>query len=110
MVSVSYKNNYYCVSLNQLYETSERYPGEPWRIGSVEFTEEEIQEHYNNHEFIVTSTAIYQIMYSQAQKSFYGNKLYTAYHGERLAGRGKYYVMKAAQANKLIGYNLFVDP
>ena len=66
------------------------------KIGRVELTEEEVQKLYEEKKYICTSSSIYQINYSQAQKSFYGSKLFSI----GLAGRGRYYALTAKEINK----------
>lgn len=47
--------------------------------------------------YICTSSAIYQIHYSQAQQRFYGSKLFSI----GLAGRGRYYALTAKEINDI---------
>lgn len=69
---------------------------EIFKIGPVELTEEEVQEFYAEKKYICTYSAIYQIMYSQAQKRFYGSKLFSM----GLAGRGSFYALTAKEINR----------
>lgn len=66
------------------------------KIGNVELTDEEVQELYAEKKYICTYSAIYQIMYSQAQRRFYGSKLFSM----GLAGRGRFYALTAKQINQ----------
>ena len=67
------------------------------KIGRDELTEEEVQKLYEEKKYICTSSSIYQINYSQAQKSFYGSKLFSI----GLAGRGRYYALTAKEINDI---------
>lgn len=68
------------------------------KVGNAEFYQEDLAEVYNNKQYVCTSSAIYQIMYSVAQKRYYGAKIYN----QGLAGRGRFYLLTAKQINNIL--------
>lgn len=46
-------------------------------IGGVELLREEVEMMYSQKLYIVTYTGVYQILFSQAQDRYYGQKVYS---------------------------------
>lgn len=73
------------------------------KIGTTELTESEAREIRESDKYIVNYGGVFQIEYSQAQRRYYGLKLYS---GKGLTSRGRYHTMTAAEVNHLLGFNL----
>ena len=72
-------------------------------IGGVELLREEVEMMYSQKLYIVAYTGVYQILFSQAQDRYHGQK---AYSEKGLSRRGRFYTMTAPQVNELIGKDL----
>ena len=75
------------------------------RIGTVEMYLEEAEAYYTEGRYLLTSTAVWQIMYSSAQNQYYGHRVYWQ-KGARFCRPGRYHAMKGEDVNKIIGCNL----
>ena len=73
------------------------------KIGNVQLTEAEALKIYNNGNYIITYSKIYQLFYSAAQRTIYGSVIYQQ---PGLTKRGRYYIFTAAEVNRLLGYQL----
>ena len=71
------------------------------KIGSAQLTEAEALKIYNNDNYIITYSKIYQLHYSAAQHTIYGSVIYQQ---PGLTKRGRYYTFTAAEVNNLLGY------
>lgn len=74
-----------------------------YRIGTTELTESQAREIYEADKYIVNYSGVYQICYSQAQRRFYGMKVYS---GKGMTKAGRFHVMTGAEVNHLVGFNL----
>lgn len=72
------------------------------KIGTVELEKEEAQKLYEEKKYICTYSGIYQILYSQAQQTFYGSKLFSI----GLSGRGRFHALTAKEINHICGKDL----
>lgn len=77
------------------------------KIGSVELYRDEAEKLYSENKYILTSTAVYKIMYSTAQCMFYGQKVYWE-KGARFCKRGRYFIFDGAHVNRAIGHEIFI--
>ena len=73
------------------------------RIGGVELYESEALKLYQEEKYIVTYSRIYQLFYSAAQKTVYGQEIY---HQKGMTRRGRFYAMDGKSVNDLVGYSL----
>lgn len=73
------------------------------KIGGVELTPEEAMKYYQEERYIVNYGGIYQLHYSAAQRTVYGNKIYT---GKGLTRKGRFFAMDAQTVNHLVGFKL----
>lgn len=73
------------------------------RIGSVELTPEEAEKYYQEGKYIVTYGCIYQLHYSAAQKTVYGQGIYKQ---AGMTRRGRFFAMDAKTVNHLVGFEL----
>lgn len=75
------------------------------KIGPVELTMQDAEQLYESgKKYLVTYSAIYQMMYSQAQKRYYGHCIYRPpIKGEHLTRRGRFFAYTAADVNHLMG-------
>lgn len=78
---------------------------EYFKIGTVELFRDECEEIYNSKKYILTSTSVYQLFFSQASNIFYGQKVYYQ-KGARFTRQGRYHVFDGAYINDLIGFQL----
>ena len=78
------------------------------KIGKVEMYKEEAEKIYSDGKYILTSTSVYQIKYSSAQKHFYGSRVYWE-KGARFCKPGRYFVFDAAHVNRVLGFNLLIE-
>lgn len=78
------------------------------RIGPVEFYREDLEKLYVEKKYILTSTAVYQIMFSTAQNQFYGHRVYHQ-SGARFLRPGRFMDMTGKQINNLLGFDLLAD-
>lgn len=76
------------------------------KIGTVEMTEDEAWEIYENDKYIVTYSKIYQVFYSQAQKCLYGHVIYRS---KGLSKRGRYHVFDGKYINELVGEKIVIE-
>ena len=76
------------------------------KAGRVELTEKEAFRIYEEKKYIVTSTAIYQPHFSQAQNAVYFSKVFTV---KGMARRGRFHTLTAAQINKILGEELLIE-
>lgn len=72
-------------------------------IGGVELLREEAEMMYSQKLYIVAYTGVYQILFSQAQDRYYGQRVYRE---TGLSRKGRFYTMTAPQVNELIGEDL----
>ena len=71
------------------------------------YTQKELKSFYLNNKVVaITSNAIYQLHYSQAQEQCYFTKVNL--HIKGLAKKGRHYLLTPMQANYFIGENLFI--
>lgn len=75
------------------------------KAGTVELNRQEAQEIYEGQRYVVTSTAIWQPFYSQAQDRYYFQRIID-YKG--IARRGRFYVMTAQEINSCIGQEILI--
>ena len=73
------------------------------KIGNVELTSQEAFDLYSAEMYIVTYSHIYQLFYSEAQRTVYGQPIY---HEKGLAARGRFYTMTGKQINHLLKMQL----
>lgn len=71
------------------------------KAGRVELTKEDAEKIYNNKKYIVTSYAIFQPHFSQAQNRYYFSKIADI---KGMAKRGRYYTLTAKEINHVLGY------
>ena len=76
------------------------------KVGSVELTEKDAFRIYEEKKYIVTSTAIYQPHFSQAQNAVYFSKVFTV---KGMVRRGRFYTLTAAQINRILGEELLIE-
>ena len=76
------------------------------KIGRVEMYESDVKRLYTERKYVVTSYAIYQIMYSQAQATFYGQKVSDI---KGMARRGRFYTLTASEINHVLGYEYLAE-
>lgn len=74
-----------------------------YKIGSTELTETECSAIRDGGKYIVNYSGVYQIEYSQAQRRYYGMKVY---NNKGMTRRGRYHVMSGEEVNQLIGFEL----
>lgn len=72
-------------------------------IGGVELLREEVETVHSQKLYIVAYTGAYQILFSQAQDRYHGQKVYSE---KGLSRRGRSYTMAAPQVDGLIGKGL----
>lgn len=70
------------------------------KIGNVELTESEAERIYNEGKYVCSYVGIFQIHYSNAQKTYYGSKVIDR---KGYAGRGRFYIQSAEQVNYVLG-------
>lgn len=73
------------------------------KIGNVELTSGEAEKIYQEQKYVCSYTGIFQIFYSQAQKTFYGQKVIN-YKG--YARRGRFYIQSAKEINHVLGQKI----
>ena len=73
------------------------------KIGNVELYESEAMQYYQENKYIVTYSHIYQLFYSAAQKTVYGNSIY---HCKGMTKRGRFYVFDGKEVNRLVKADL----
>lgn len=76
------------------------------KAGSVELTEKEAFQIYDEKKYIATSTAVYQPHYSQAQKAVYFSKVLTV---KGIARRGRFYTLTADEINRILGKEILSE-
>lgn len=76
------------------------------KIGNVELYESEVQKLYEEKKYIATYSGVYQILYSNAQKKFYGLKIIEE---KGIARRGRFYVMTPKEINKVLGKKVLIE-
>lgn len=76
------------------------------KCSTVELTKQEAESIYYNKQYIVTSTAIFQPFYSNAQKTIYFQKV-SIIRG--LAKRGRHYRLTAKEINHILGYQYLIE-
>lgn len=76
------------------------------KIGNVELCEREVQKLYEENKYIVTYSGVYQIFYSNAQRQFYGQKVIEQ---KGIAGKGRFYTMKADAINHVLGEKILIE-
>lgn len=70
------------------------------KAGNVELTKTEAEEIYNSKKYVVTSTAIWQPRFSQAQNQIYFTRISNI---KGLAKRGRFYKLTANEINQILG-------
>lgn len=70
------------------------------KVGSTEFTEQEIEKIYEEKKYVVNYSGVYAIHYSMAQKQYYSTKVIDC---KGMAKRGRFYIMTAETVNHIIG-------
>ena len=76
------------------------------KIGNVELTREEAEKIYQDQKYICSYVGIFQINYSQAQKTFYGHKVIDC---KGYARRGRYYIQSAKEINHVLGKKILIE-
>ena len=76
------------------------------KIGNVELTKKEAEKIYQEQKYVCSYVGIFQICYSQAQKTFYGQKVIN-YKG--YAKRGRFYIQSAKEVNRVLGQKILVE-
>lgn len=71
--------------------------------GGVELLREEVGMMYSRKLYIVAYTGVYQILSSQAQDRYHGQRVYS---GRGLSRKVRFCTMTAPQVNELIGKDL----
>lgn len=74
--------------------------GDILKIAGAEFTRDEAMRIYQNNLFIVNGRGVWQVHYSTAQRTYYGQNIIRR---SGLTKRGRFHVMDAAEVNRLIG-------
>jgi hypothetical protein len=76
------------------------------KIQGIEFTESNLQELENKGKiFIVKASKIFQIHYSNAQKTYYATTIYRSLDG-LLTKPGRFFAMDSKTVNNLLGFAL----
>lgn len=70
------------------------------KVGSVEFTESDLEKIYEEKKYVVTYSGVYAIHYSTSQKQYYSTKVI---YCKGMAKRGRFYIMTAETINNIIG-------
>ena len=78
-------------------------------IKDTEKKSRDIKKAYHDKKYIVTSNAIYQPYYSEAQQQYYANKVYQTKKGENLTLRGRFFHFTGEEVNKLLGVELLAN-
>ena len=73
------------------------------KAGRVELTRADAEEIYVQKKYVVTSTAIWQPHFSQAQNMFYFIKVLDI---KGMARRGRFYKLTAKEINHVLGQKL----
>lgn len=76
------------------------------KIGNIEFTREEVERIYKGQKYVCSYSGIFQVFYSQAQKTFYGQKVIN-YKG--YARRGRFYIQSAKEINHVLGQKVLIE-
>lgn len=74
--------------------------------GNVELAREEAEAIYTAKRYVVTSTAIWQPHFSQAQNKFYFTKIADI---KGMARRGRFYKLTAKEINNILGRQLLIE-
>lgn len=77
-----------------------RLNGDILKIAGAELTRGEAARIYENNLFIVNGRGVWQVLYSTAQRTYYGQNIIRQ---SGLTKRGRFHVMDAAAVNRLIG-------
>ena len=85
-------------SFNEIHEA--RRNGDILKIAGAEFTRDEAMRIYQNNLFIVNGRGVWQVLYSTAQRTYYGQNIIRR---SGLTKRGRFHVMDAAEVNRLVG-------
>ena len=79
-----------------------------YKAGSIELTEAEVNEYYNNGQiYLVSYRKVFQIFWSNAQGRFYFPVVYHHSGDLPLTKRGHFFAMNAKGVNGLIDHPLF---
>lgn len=70
------------------------------KIAGAELTRGEAARIYENNLFIVNGRGVWQVLYSTAQRTYYGQNVIRQ---SGLTKRGRFHVMDAAAVNRLVG-------
>lgn len=92
-------------SLKELNEA--RRSGDFVKVAAVELTRGEAERIHAAGLFVVNGRGVWQIDYSTAQNTFCGRLIV---HAAGLTKRGRFHVMDAAAANKLLGGEIVRAP
>jgi hypothetical protein len=76
-----------------------------YKAGTTQLSYEEAKECYENKKYICNYSGIYQAHYSTAQKDFNFSKCLSV----RLAPRGRFYALTAAQINYITKMQLLTE-
>jgi len=76
------------------------------RIGNVELTEEEAAQYYQERKYICTSSAVWQIHYSPAQRQYYGIKEIQVFG---IARRRRFYALDAETINRILNKKILIE-
>lgn len=76
------------------------------KIGNVELTSGEAGKIYQEQKYVCSYTGIFQIFYSQAQKTFYGKKVINC---KGYARRGRFYIQSAKEVNHVLGQKILCE-
>ncbi len=81
------------------------------KLAGINFTKEEMQKEFTSGNiFIFKYKTIYQVHYSQAQKTFSASRIMLAQpEGVGYTKRGRHVLTNARFGNKLIGYNFLIS-
>lgn len=74
--------------------------GDILKIAGAEFTRDEAMRIYQNNLFIVNGRGVWQVLYSTAQRTYYGQNIIRQ---SGLTKRGRFHVMDGKAVNRLIG-------
>lgn len=74
--------------------------GDILKIAGAELTRCEAARIYENNLFIVNGRGVWQVLYSTAQRTYYGQNIIRR---SGLTKRGRFHVMEAKEVNRLVG-------
>ena len=77
------------------------YTGKIVKIGSVELTEQEAEQLFNERRYIVTYSKIYQLVYRAG--AIHGKQIYSS---AGMTRRGRFFALTGEQINHLVGFKI----